>query len=323
MMDARTSSGDLLRIALTQTRNAYQHMPESVADVARLAGELDAIRAANIDHNEALIRLAASQGSRIVGLGELFPGPYFALDEDPMWLDAAEDAETGPSVRRMREVARELAVVIVAPIYEIESGSGHRYNTAVVIDADGAVLGKYRKTHIPDGQNERASFREAFYYEPSRGLPIQHARGATGGNPFFPVFTTRHARIGVAICYDRHFDGAMFSLAREGAQVIFVPAVTFGAKSERMWQHEFQVDATRHNVFVAGSNRIGVEPPWDTRYFGQSYVTGPNGRLADRSTHDRVIISDIDLGDLQRDDPSGWNLQRDLRDPIYSKRLTR
>lgn len=309
-----------IRIAMTQTRNAFAPMPETVDALPQLEGRLDEVRDANLDHHETLIREAARQGAQIVGLGELFPGPYFALTEHPMWLAMAEDPETGPSTTRMKALAAALQVVIVAPLYEIEASTGHRYNTAVVIDADGTVLGKYRKTHVPNGMNERASFRETYYYEPSRGMHEQHARGETGNNPFFPVFKTRYARLGVAICYDRHFDGAMFSLAREGAQVIFCPAVTFGYKSERMWRLEFQVDAARHNVFVAGSNRLGNEPPWPTSYFGRSYATGPNGRLHNESTHDELVIADMDLGELERDDPSGWDLQRDLRDPIYTKR---
>lgn len=309
-----------IRVALIQTCNAYKAMPAAVAELDALDGQLDALRQANLDHHEDLIRKAHAQGAQVFGLGELFAGPYFALYESPMWRALAEDATTGPSVLAMRSLAAELGVVIIAPIYEVEDGIGHRYNTAVVIDADGQVAGHYRKTHIPNGTNERASFWEAFYYDASRGLPTQCASGKHGDNPYFPVFDTHFGRLGVAICYDRHFDGAMQSLARAGAQLIVCPAVTFGAKSERMWEQEFEVDACRYNVFIAGLNRLGSEPPWNVPYFGRSYVTGPDGRCTNLSTHPNLVIADCALDTLATIDPSGWALQRDVRNAIYTPR---
>ncbi len=112
----------------------------------------------------------------------------------------------------------------------------------------------------------------------------------------------------------------MWSLAHEGAELVFSPAVTFGEKSQRMWHLEFPVDAARHRLFIGGSNRRGVEPPWNQPYFGESYFVGPGGVLPNLSTHPELIVSDVELAELSRPDPSGWNLPRDLRPDIYSPR---
>ncbi len=112
----------------------------------------------------------------------------------------------------------------------------------------------------------------------------------------------------------------MYSLAREGAELVFSPAVTFGEKSQRMWRLEFPVEAARHNLFIAGSNRRGSEPPWNQPFFGDSYVVGPNGLCPDTSDHPELVLAEVEPGELSRPDPSGWNLPRDARYDIYSKR---
>ncbi|MBP8805715.1 MAG: hypothetical protein KBG48_10465 [Kofleriaceae bacterium] len=305
-----------VRVALTETRNAYPAMPATVAELPQLADRLDAIRAANVDHHAALIRTAVGLGAGVVGLGELFTGPYFALGRDPMWLGLAEDALTGPTVSTLRQVARDGDVVVVAPIFERDDRTGRRFNTAVVIGADGEVLGKYRKTHIPVGTNEQASFCETFYYDASDGdLGLWPANRAV--NPYFPVFDTGRVRLGVAICYDRHFEGVMAALAAGGAELVLSPAVTFGAKSRRMWDLEFAVDAARHNLYIGGSNRAGAEPPWNQPYFGASHFAGPGGVLPTIAAPPELVIADLDLDALAGPDPSGWDLARDRRPAIY------
>ncbi len=308
----------IVRAALTQTINAYPHMPPTVDGLAALAGKLEDIRRANVEHHVELIRSAKQQSVQVICFGELFPGPYFALRHDSFWVGLAEDARTGKTVSTLREAARQHSMIIIAPIYEL-TADGKRFNTAVVIDERGEVLGTYRKTHIPHGQNEQGSFLEGHYYDRSDGGNVLGPANVSK-NPFFPVFQTSLGKLGVAICYDRHFEGVMWSLAKEGAELIFSPAVTFGAKSQRMWHLEFQVDAARHNVFIGGSNRKGVEAPWNQPYFGESHFTGPNGLAKDLSRHPELIISDLDLGELSRADPSGWNLPRDIRHDIYSRR---
>jgi len=312
------STGRVVRAAMTQTVNAYRDMPASVDALGELAGKLGALRAENVDHHLELMQSAREQGAQIICFGELFPGPYFALGKDPMWLELAEDAQSGPTVTAVREAARRLGLITIAPIFERDP-SGKRFNTAVVIDEHGEVLGKYRKTHIPYGANEQGSFHENFYYERSDG---NNGRGPANvsKNDYFPVFTTSIGRVGVAICYDRHFEGVMHSLATEGAELVLCPAVTFGSKSERMWALEFPVDAARHGIFIGGSNRKGVEPPWTQPYFGQTHFVGPNGPAPDVSRHPNLVLADLDLDELAAGDPSGWNLPRDIRHGIYSPR---
>lgn len=302
------------RAALTETCNAYPEMPDRLDGIAALGSRLEPIRQANIEHHVALVERARLDGAGLIGLGELFAAPYFALHQDPVWHALAEPAADGPTVSRFREVARRLEVVLVVPIYE--RAGGERFNTAVVIDADGSLLGGYRKCHVPRGRNEAGAFDETFYYQPGDGRPIPGLPGPKG-DPFFPVFDTAVGRIGVSICYDRHFEGVIRKLARGGAELILSPAVTFGATSRRMWELEFAVDAARHRVFIGGSNRRGAEPPWNQEYFGASHFVGPDGRLDDLSNDPRLILAEIDPQRLREPDLSGWDLRRDRRPEIY------
>ncbi|MBT9583268.1 hypothetical protein IV102_07955 [bacterium] len=186
-------------------------MPENVADLGQLKDLLPDIRRANVLHHLDLMAQASQQGVEVICFGELFPAPYFALGTDPMWIPMAEDAQTGPTVSELRAAARQHQMIVIAPIYELD----------------------FRKAHIPFGGNEQGSFHENFYY------------GRSDGQELFPVFSTSVGKIGVATCYDRHFHYVMPSLARGGAELIFCPSVTFGSKSERMWQMEFPTDAAR------------------------------------------------------------------------------
>ncbi len=312
------SQSRIVRAALTETANAFPQMPASVDGLPALATRLEDLRRANVEHHVSLVTAAAAQGVKVICFGELFPGPYFALRNDPMWLGLAEDAREGPTVTTLREAAKRHLMIIIAPIYEL-APSGKRFNTAVVIDETGEVLGTYRKTHIPHGANEQGSFLEGNYYERSDGQNLLGPRNVSK-NAAFPVWQTSVGKLGVSICYDRHFEGVMSSLAQEGAELIFNPSVTFGAKSQRMWHLEFPVDAARHNVFIGGSNRKGTEAPWNQPYFGESYFVGPNGVLKNASPHPELVIADVDLGELSRPDPSGWNLPRDIRHSLYSPR---
>lgn len=305
-----------MKVALTETVNAYQGMPTNVGELHTLSDKLDAVREANITHHLQLIADAATLGVQALCMGELFAGPYFALGEDPMWLEMAEDAQNGATVRAMCEAAATHKMVLVAPIYELDSASGNRFNTAVVIESDGSIVGKYRKTHIPAGTNDAGTFYETYYYDRSDGQLGTSSKNISE-NPFFPVFETSAGKIGIAICYDRHFPGVMKALAEQGAELVFSPAVTFGQKSQRMWELEFEVDAARHNLYIAGSNRKGSEAPWNQEYFGASYIVGPNGRAERIDAPEGLVVAEIDLAELYEPDPSGWNLARDLRSDIY------
>ena len=210
----------------------------------------------------------------------------------------------------------------MCPIYEHVVETDERFNTAVIIDATGEVLGHYSKTHIPHGANEQEQFLEKIFFDGSSGRQNTH-RANVSSNAYFPVFETKVGRIGVSICYDRHFGGVARTLAQNGAELIFSPAATFGAKSERMWELEFPVDACRNAVFIGGSNRLGVEPPYTQRYFGRSYFASPDGRLKNLSDDVRLVVSDCDLDLLARPDPAGWHLIRDVRGAIYDTDQTR
>ncbi len=305
--DSRTKKvgSRLVRAALTQTVSVFSDKKLSI----------ESMRSANVKHHLALMESAKAQGVQVIGFGELFAGPYFGLETDVFWKAFAEDATHGPTVTEVSAKARELSLIVVAPIYE-KDPSGKCFNTAVVISEKGEVLGKYRKTHIPNGSNEQGTFSESFYYERSDG---KNGSGPAylGRNDFFPVFKTSVGNLGVAICYDRHFEGVMHALKKSGAELVFSPAVTFGEKSQRMWPQEFQVDAARHGLFIGGSNRKGKESPWNQEFFGESHFVGPNGPLVNLSNHPELVVSDLDLLSLKEADPSGWNLPRDRRPEIY------
>jgi N-carbamoylputrescine amidase len=309
----------IVRVAMTETVDAYKFMPESVDELELLEDRLEDVRRANVEHHLALLDEAATHGVKAICFGELFPGPYFALRTDPMWIALAEDVHDGPTIPALRAAAKRHGIIVVAPIYERDAASGKRFNTAVAIDEHGELLGTYRKTHIPFGKNEQGSFHENVYYDAGDGKNLLGPANVSK-NPYFPVWQTSAGRIGVAICYDRHFEGVMGSLAAEGAELIFSPAVTFGAKSRRMWRLEFAVDAARHDVFIGGSNRKGSEPPWNQPYFGDTHFVGPNGEIPNQSTHPNLVIADLDLGELTAPHAAGWDLERDARPSIYSKR---
>ncbi len=266
-----------MRLALSET-----------VSVAPITDPLDpeAIREANLAHHARLMR---SVRADVYGLGELFAAPYFALEEDERWKALAEPLD-GPTVQWMQAMSVELAAVVFGTVY-----IAPRSNVGVFVD-HGQVLGTYAKSHIPQGTNDQGRFLERFYFDPAP--------------EFVPTVVESSAgRLGASICYDRHFEGVHRQLARAGAQLILSPAVTFGRQSERMWELEFQVDACRNRVFIAGSNRQGREAPWKQPYFGKSLVAGASGLIAaDRSVPGMAQFQ-IDLSEL--DDGSGWRLVED------------
>lgn len=305
----------VVRVALTETRNAFRDMPATVAELERLSTRLDEVRDANLAHHIQLAEQASALGARLICFGELFTGPYFALERRAFWRGLAEDARNGPTVTRLMEVAHRLGMIIVAPIYELDARSGNRFNTAVIIDRSGEQLGIFRKVHIPVGENEQGAFHETFYYQGSDG-DLGNGAANVSSNPYFPVFETSVGRVGIAICYDRHFPGSVATLAAHGAQIILQPSVTFGGTSRRMWPIESAVDALRHRVFICQSNRRGSEAPWDIEYFGESACVGPSGKLKPLDAPDSLICADLRLSGLNVGD-SGWDLARDSRADCY------
>ncbi|MBI3299663.1 MAG: hypothetical protein HYZ75_15970 [Elusimicrobia bacterium] len=278
----------MLRCALIQTANAYPAMPARLEDLAQLKPKLEELRRCNAAHNLGLAAEAKGMGARVVCLGQLFAAPYFASSPDPLWLALAEDALKGPTVKEVCRAAYENALIVVAPLYELDAGS--RYDAAVVVDERGVVLGRVRRARV------RAEEKTLF----------------SSGAPEPRVFETSAGRIGVVLGYDRHYDAATRALARAGADVIFAPAAESGGKARRLWEPESLADAARHRVFIGAANRRGAEKPFAAEYFGLSHFAGPDGlKLANLSQHPELVVSDLDVEALRRPDPSGWDLRRD------------
>jgi len=246
------------------------------------------------------IATAASAGAQVVCLQELFYGPYFCQVQDADYYSYTEQIPDGPTTELMKEVAARHGVVLILPMYEAEQ-AGVYYNTAAVIDADGSYLGKYRKTHIPQVKG----FWEKFYFRP--------------GNMGYPVFDTAVGRIGVYICYDRHFPEGWRALGLAGARIVFNPSATSRGLSQYLWRLEQPAAAVANEYFVGAINRIGIEPLGDNDFYGQTYFADPRGQLigpAAGDKEDEVIVRDLDMGVLQevRD---LWQFYRDRRPDQY------
>ncbi len=246
------------------------------------------------------LRDAAAQGAQVACLQELFYGPYFCQVQDPQWYSWTEEVPDGPTVRLMQDVAREHHMVLIVPVYEREQ-VGVYYNTAAVIDADGAFLGKHRKNHLP----HVTGFWEKFYFRP--------------GNLGYPVFDTAVGRIGVYICYERHFPEGWRALGLAGAKIVFNPSATSRGLSEYLWKLEQPAAAVANEYFVGAINRVGVEPLGDDDFYGSSYFTDPRGQLIGGSASDRqeeVVVRDLDM-DLLEQVRHQWQFYRDRRPDTY------
>ena len=253
-----------------------------------------------IDHNLDYARQAASQGAQVICFQELFYGPYFCQVQDAEYYEYAEEVPEGPTTQRFQEVARDLGMVMVLPIYEQEQ-SGVLYNTAAVIDADGTYLGKYRKTHIPQVKG----FWEKFYFRP--------------GNLGYPIFDTAVGRIGVYICYDRHFPEGWRALGLAGAKLVFNPSATSRGLSAYLWKLEQPAAAVANMYYVGAINRVGVEDLGDNDFYGTSYFVGPRGQFVGdvASDHDEeLVVRDLDM-DAIDEARSQWAFYRDRRPDQY------
>jgi N-carbamoylputrescine amidase len=256
-----------------------------------------------IARHEELAREAAASGVQIIGFQELFYGPYFGAVQDQKYYEYVEPIP-GPATERFQALARELNLVIVLPIYEV-ANEGEYYNTAAVIDADGTLLGKYRKHHIP----HLPSFWEKFYFRP--------------GNLGYPVFDTAVGRVGVYICYDRHFPEGWRELGLGNAQLVFNPSATKPGLSNRLWEIEQPAAAAANQYFIAANNRIGQEVeefgPDAPHFYGSSYFVNPRGNLVgDMASSDmeELVVRDLDFDEITatRND---WQFYRDRRPESY------
>jgi N-carbamoylputrescine amidase len=256
--------------------------------------------ASMVDVHEQYARDGAAQGARIMGFQEVFNAPYFCQVQEPEHYRWAEPVPDGPTVRRMGALAKELGMVLVVPVYEIE-GSGFYYNTAAVIDADGRYLGKYRKHHIP----QLPGFWEKYYFRP--------------GNLGWPVFATAVGTVGVYICYDRHFPEGWRALGLAGAQLVYNPSATSRGLSSYLWKLEQPAAAVANEYFVAAINRVGVEEYGDNDFYGTSYFVDPRGQFVGEpaSGHDEeLVVRDLDF-DLIDEVRQQWQFYRDRRPDAY------
>ncbi|MFD7901990.1 nitrilase-related carbon-nitrogen hydrolase [Kitasatospora sp. NPDC059722] len=250
--------------------------------------------------HERYAREAAARGAKIIGFQEVFNAPYFCQVQEPEHYRWAEAVPDGPTVRRMQDLARELGLVIVVPVYE-EEQAGVYYNTAAVIDADGRYLGKYRKHHIPQVKG----FWEKYYFKP--------------GNLGWPVFDTAVGKVGVYICYDRHFPEGWRALGLAGAQIVYNPSATSRGLSAYLWQLEQPAAAVANEYFVAAINRVGTEEYGDNDFYGTSYFVDPRGQFVGEVASDKeeeLVVRDLDLG-LIEEVRQQWAFYRDRRPDAY------
>jgi beta-ureidopropionase len=243
---------------------------------------LEKIREAMIEKHIDLIRQAAASGAQIVCLQEIFSSPYFCAEQSTRWYDFAERVPDGPTIQRMQSLAKELGLAIVVPVYEIEA-EGFNY------------LGKYRKTHIP---HVAPGFWEKFYFRP--------------GNLGYPVFDLGFCKIGVYICYDRHFPEGARALGLNGAEIVFNPSATVAGLSEYLWKLEQPAHAAANGYFIGAINRVGTEGPWNIgEFYGQSYFCAQASR-----DNDEVLTADLDLEKIAEVRKT-WQFYRDRRPELY------
>jgi len=265
----------------------------------------DEIRERMIEAHIPYIEDAGKQGVQILCFQEVFTQPYFCPSQDRKWYAAAEKIPDGPTTQLMMEYAKKYNMVIVVPIYE-EHMTGVYYNTAAVIDADGKYLGKYRKTHIPQVD---PGFYEKFFFKP--------------GDLGYPVFETAYLKLGVYICYDRHFPEGWRALALNGAEYIVNPSATVAGLSKYLWELEQPASAAANGVFIGAINRIGTEEPWAStmnmgEFYGSSYIVNPRGAIEAQASYgdDELLVHEIDL-DMVREVRDTWQFFRDRRPDLY------
>jgi N-carbamoylputrescine amidase len=257
------------------------------------------------------IRAAAAKGANIVCTQELFRSKYFCQVEDPDLFDLAEPVP-GPSTEALQAIARELGIVIVGSLFE-KRAPGLYHNTAVVIDADGTYLGKYRKMHIPDDP----LYYEKYYFTP--------------GDLGFRAWDTRFGRIGVLVCWDQWYPEAARATALDGAQILFYPTAigwheqeseALGEAQHGSWETVQRGHAVANGVYVVAVNRIGREGT--VTFWGQSFVADPAGQLLHVSSADKeeVVVQEIDYAAIETQ-RRGWPFLRDRRIDAYGDVLKR
>src|SRR4051794_1355082 len=264
---------------------------------------IEKIKSSMIEKHVGLLAQAAGKGAQVVCMQELFYGPYFCAEQKTKWYQLTERIPDGPTTQLMADRAKKHGIVLVVPMYE-EDLPGVYYNSAAVIDADGSYLGKFRKMHIPQCD---PGFFEKFSFRP--------------GNLGYPVFETKVGKVGVYICYDRHFPEGARCLGLDGAEIVFNPSATVAGLSEYLWKLEQPAHAVANGYFVGAINRPGFEDPWRIgEFYGQSYFCDPRGQMlgVGRRDGDDVVVADLDL-DLIREVRNTWQFYRDRRPETYGE----
>jgi N-carbamoylputrescine amidase len=261
---------------------------------------VEAIKRAMFDKHVPLIEEAGRKGVQILCLQEIFNGPYFCPGQDRRWYEAAEPVP-GPTTEAVAKLAAKHRMAVVVPVYEREM-AGVLYNTAAVYDADGTYLGKYRKNHIP----HTSGFWEKYFFKP--------------GNLGYPVFQTRYAKVGVYICYDRHFPEGARALGLAGAEIVFNPSATVAGLSQYLWKLEQPAHAVANGYFMGCINRVGTEAPWNIgKFYGSSYFVDPRGNFLAQAGEDEdaLVVAEMDL-DLIDEVRGIWQFFRDRRPETYA-----
>ena len=260
----------------------------------------------NVSNAEKLVRQAASEGAQIILIQELFESQYFCMDQKEELFELSKPFENHPTIKKFSELAKELKVVL--PVSFFEKANRAHYNSVAIVDADGSILGKYRKSHIPDGPG----YQEKFYFNP----------GDTG----FKVWNTKYAKIGVGICWDQWFPEAARSMVLNGAELLLYPTAIGGEPeddgfdSSDMWQRAMIGHAASNQIPVIASNRIGTEKGIDIEnyFYGRSFVTNHTGDKIAEGSRDKeeVLIGKINLSEAETL-RNVWGVFRDRRPELY------
>ncbi len=285
-------------------------MPKRTITVAALQAAYGPDMQANIAKTEALVREAAKRGAQVILPSELFQSIYFPTQQNPKWFATAHPAREHPSVLALQKLARELKVVV--PISFFEKDGPRYYNSVAVADADGEIVGLYRKSHIPDGPG----YQEKYYFRP----------GDTG----FKAWKTKHGTIGVGICWDQWYPEAARAMVLEGAEVLFYPT-SIGSEPQdpkldthKQWQRAMQGHAVANAVPVVAANRVGVEENDGATqsYYGHSFIADHKGELVASfgEKDEGVLVHSFDVAEIERY-RADWGFFRDRRPDLYAKSI--